>query len=57
MMGKRFEPMKKNVEFDAFTGWRYLLHWKSGDRKKIKRGYNKRVRKLFRLENRQIELT
>ena len=57
MMGRRFLPMKSGDEVDAFTRWRYLLYWKSGDRKKIKRLYNKRVRKLFRLENRQLELT
>lgn len=45
-------PMKQASEFDAFTGWRYVLAYvdRPGVRKHIKRGYNKRVRKYFKQE-------
>ena len=53
---KRKEILKYNAdEFDAFTGWRRWYTWKAGELKKIKRGYNRRVRKLWRLKlNEQI---
>ena len=38
-------PCKDGDEYDAFSGWRKVLHWKPGQLKKIKRAYNKRVRK------------
>lgn len=39
-------PLKGGDEFDALTSWRRFFHWKAGDRKAIKRGYNRRVRRL-----------
>ena len=47
MMGHR-ERLKGGDEYDAFTKWRRCLHWRSGEIKKIKRGYHKRVRKEHR---------
>jgi len=38
--------MKGGDEFDALSKKsKKYYHWKSGERKKIKRGYNKRLRK------------
>ena len=37
--------LKGGDEYDALTKAKKFYHWKSGDRKKIKRGYNKRLRK------------
>lgn len=38
-------PMKNGDEFDAFTRWKNLLRFRSGQRKKIKKKYNRRERK------------
>ena len=43
-MNKRI-PMKGGDEYDAFTKIRKFLRWKAGQVKKIKRAYNKRLRK------------
>ena len=43
-MTKRI-PMKGGDEYDAFSKARKLLIWKSGQLRKIKRAYNKRLRK------------
>ena len=43
-------PMKSADEYDAFTGWRRLLSWRSGQIAKIKRRYNKRARKWAKKE-------
>lgn len=32
-------------EYDAFMPWRDVLHWKPGERKRIKRKYHRRWRK------------
>jgi len=37
-------------EYDAFTGWRKWYTWKAGRLKAIKRGYNRRVRKLWKVK-------
>ena len=37
--------LKGGDEYDALTKAKKFYHWKPGDRKKIKRGYNKRLRK------------
>jgi len=37
--------MKGGDEYDALTKAKKFYQWKSGERKKIKRGYNKRFRK------------
>lgn len=38
-------PMKTADEYDALTRWRHFLHWRAGERKRIKRGYNRRERR------------
>ena len=43
-MGKRI-PMKGGDEYDALTKARKFYLWKSGQLKRIKRAYNKRLRK------------
>ena len=37
--------LKSGDEYDALTKAKKFHHWKPGERKKIKRGYNKRLRK------------
>ena len=37
--------LKSGDEYDALTKAKKFHHWKSGERKKIKRGYNRRLRK------------
>jgi len=37
--------MKTGDEYDGLTPWKKFYKWRSGQRKKIKRGYNKRVRR------------
>ena len=44
MMPKRI-PMKGGDEYDALTKARKFHLWKAGQVKKIKRAYNKRLRK------------
>jgi len=46
-------PMIDGDEYDAMTGWRRLLHWRPGERKAIKRKYNRRVRREARCATRQ----
>lgn len=42
-------PMKGGDEFDALsTRSKGLCHWKPGERKKLKRKYNKRLRRQGR---------
>jgi len=31
-------------EFDATSKWRHILRWKSGERKRIKKGLRKKIR-------------
>lgn len=38
-------PMKTGDEFDALTKWRNVLHWRPGERARIKRGYRRRERR------------
>ena len=38
-------PSKGGDEHDAFTRWRKLLFWQKGELKRIKRAFNKRVRR------------
>ena len=40
--------MKGGDEYDAFTGWRKVLHWRSGQRKAIKKKFNRRERKFLK---------
>jgi hypothetical protein len=44
-------------EFDAFTGWKEFLNWDSGERKNLKRKYNKRQRKIMKEELREEVLS
>jgi hypothetical protein len=37
--------MVDGAEFDALSRWKNFFHWNAGVRKKIKRQFNKRVRK------------
>jgi hypothetical protein len=46
-------PMRGGDEFDAFSRWRRLLRWRPGQRKKLKKGYAKRLRKWLRLETKR----
>ena len=39
-------PMKGGNEYDALTKARKYYNWSKGQLKKIKRGYNKRFRKV-----------
>lgn len=43
-------PMRGGDEYDALTRWKRYLHWRSGERKRIKRGYNRRQRRALRIE-------
>lgn len=47
-------PMKNGDEFDALTHWKNYLHWKPGQRKRIKRMYNKRVRRIFKSKDARV---
>lgn len=38
-------PFIDGEEQDALTRWKRYLHWKPGERKRIKRQYNKRIRR------------
>lgn len=35
-------------EFDALTRWKKFLHWRAGERKRIKQKYNRRERRQAR---------
>lgn len=37
-------------ELDAFSRWRSIQGWKRGGLKRIKQGYNRRFRRLAKLE-------
>jgi len=43
-------PLKSGIEFDALTGWKKVLYWHPGQRKWVKRKYNKRLRKQLKRE-------
>lgn len=43
-------PMRGGDEYDALTRWKNVLGWRSGERNRIKRGYNKRVRRFAKQE-------
>ncbi len=45
MMGHR-EPLKSGDEYDAFTRWRRVLHWRPGERTSIKQHFWKRQRRI-----------
>ena len=45
----RHVPLRNGDEQDAFSRYHLILHWRSGERKRIKRNYNRRVRRLAKL--------
>lgn len=49
MMGHRGK-MRGAIEYDALSKWKNYLRWQPGERKWIKRRYNKRMRRLARVE-------
>lgn len=49
MMGHK-EPMKGGLEYDAFTGWRRVLIWRAGQRKRTKQAFSRRVRRRRKRE-------
>lgn len=46
-------PMRSADEYDALTKWHRVLYWKPGERKAIKRRYNRRVRRVTKQELRE----
>jgi len=48
-------PMIDGDEMDALTRWHKYLHWEPGERKRIKRQYNRRQRRALK-ERTQHEL-
>lgn len=44
MMGHR-EKLKSGDEYDAVTRWRRFLHWRAGQRKRVKRQLARRARR------------
>lgn len=42
---RRRAPMKSGDEVDALTRWRHVLFWKPGERKAVKRSFNRRERR------------
>jgi len=49
-------PMIDGAEMDAFTRWKNYLNWNPGERKAIKRQYNKRQRRMLKAEaERELE--
>lgn len=42
-------PMKGGAEYDAFTRWKNWISWRAGERKAIKRGFNRRCRRESRI--------
>ena len=49
-MAKGLVPLKGGEEYDALTRARKFYHWRPGVLRKIKRGYNKRVRREAKQE-------
>jgi hypothetical protein len=43
-------PLGSADEYDALTRWKKFLKWRPGQRKKIKRTYNKRERRWLKKE-------
>jgi hypothetical protein len=41
--------MKGGAEYDAFTRWKNWISWRAGERKAIKRGFNRRCRRESRI--------
>ena len=54
MMGHRGRLINGD-EWDALSPWKRFLHWRPGERKRIKRGYNRRQRQAWRLSLRESQ--
>jgi len=39
------KPLKTGEEYDALTGWKKYIRFRPGQRKKVKKAYNKKERK------------
>ena len=48
-------PLKGGDEQDALTKTRHCYRWRPGERKRVKRKYNKRVRQFAKHEERHDE--
>jgi len=44
-------PMISGDEYDGLTGWKKYCFWKSGQRKHIKNGYRRRLRRKARRDD------
>ena len=53
MMGHRGK-MIDGDEYDGLTRWKRYYHWKPGERKQLKRKYNKRDRGQYRRLERML---
>jgi hypothetical protein len=49
----RSEHKSTEDEYDAFTKWRRLLHWRRGEIKRIKQSSHRRDRRAARRDARQ----
>ena len=47
---KMLIPLNSGDEQDALTPWRHYLGFKAGERKSIKKRYNKRLRRFLKKE-------
>jgi hypothetical protein len=43
-------PLRGGDEHDAFTRWRHFISWGRGHVARIKRGFNRRVRRMAKRE-------
>jgi hypothetical protein len=48
-------PMINGDEYDALTAAKRYYHWRPGDRKRIKRGYQRRFRQSVRVAMRDAD--
>jgi len=48
-------PMKTAEEYDALTKTKRFLHWKPGQRKEIKKKYNRKERQWLKTETNKEE--
>jgi len=47
-------PMISGDEYDGLTPWKRYLYWKTGQRKRIKNGYRRRLRRKARQEEQDV---
>ena len=41
-------PLNSGDEYDGLTRWKIFINWRAGERKRIKRIYNKRFRRVWK---------